>query len=144
MEGAYFLYNNYPYMIAAYGYYKMANTSYNNVQNGIQFYEMSSKVYRYFFPRKIKNNWIELEKEIRENTQLIDVDKDTLLIEQTEDDWDIIEAVKKETFPKISSCKADYQKDSTPPSHTSHTSDPHKASSLHKDYHNSSSLSHSH
>lgn len=101
MEGAYFLYNNYPYMIAAYGYYKMANTGYTNVQNGIQIYEISSSVYRYFFPHRIKNNWIELDKEIRENTQLIDVDKDTILIEKTEGDWDIIGEVKKEKVKKI-------------------------------------------
>ena len=69
--------------------------------NGIQIYEISSSVYRYFFPHRIKNNWIELDKEIRENTQLIDVDKDTILIEKTEGDWDIIGEVKKEKVKKI-------------------------------------------
>lgn len=101
MEGAYFLYNNYHYMIAAYGYYKVVNTSYTNVQNGVQLYEISSGIFRYLFPPKIKNNWIELDKEIRENTQLIDVEKDTILIEKTEDDWELIGEVKKGVVNKI-------------------------------------------
>lgn len=123
MESIVFLYNNYPYIIAAYGYYKCVNTSFNNINQGIQIIQFTKNT---FFPPKIKNNWIEIQQEIQENTQIIDLDKNTVLVNHSEGDWEII---------------YHYQKHSQNPSHTSHTSE---VQPVHKDSSSTSSLHHLH
>lgn len=102
MESIYFLYNNYPYIIAAYGYYKCVNSSINNINQGFKIINFTKNI---FYPPKIKNNWIEIE-EVKENTQILDLDKDTILINHSEGDWEIIQY---------------FQKHCQNPSHTSHT-----------------------
>lgn len=121
MESIYFLYNNYPYIIAAYGYYKCVNSSLNNINQGIQIINIAKRI---IYPPKIKNNWIEVD--IQENTQIIDLDKNTILINHSEGEWEIIQHFQKH-----------YQN----PSHTFHTfEDP----LYHKDSFSNFSLHHSH
>ena len=81
MESVYFLYNNYPYLIAAYGYYKIANTGYQNVQTSLQIYNTAHGTYNYLFPKKIKDNWISLGKEMNDSVIILEPDKEFILIE---------------------------------------------------------------
>jgi hypothetical protein len=102
MESAYFLYNNYPYILAAYGYYKVVNTSYKNVQKGIKMYDIISGTYIYIFPPKIPNNWVSIDKSTTKDIKLIEPEKDIILIKRTYNDWEIIDEWKienqKESF----------------------------------------------
>ena len=96
MDNALFLYENYHYLVALYGYYKIISTGYDNYQHGKRIYDVCSGTYKWIFTKPINDNM--------KNIQIID-NKDWVEIKKQSD-------------------KDPCQKDSMPPSHTSHTSVP--------------------
>lgn len=113
MEALFFLYENYPWIIAGYGYYR----TYKSINNGITVYNTVINLKNWAFPPRIKNNWIHIEGEVKESTQIIDLDKHTILIERNEGDWEIIENIKQMLNNDL------HRKGSFHPSHKNHTFD---------------------
>ena len=98
MENVYFLYNNYHYIMAAYGYYKVASNGYDNVEKGVKFYNFCSGTYYYAFPNKIKQDWeeIEIKKKYLEPIEEINI------IEEDDNEWINITTEKKEEEQNMS------------------------------------------
>ncbi len=82
MESAYFLYNNYPYILAAYGYYKVINNSYDNVKFGVRVYDSVSRTWKTMFPKPLRKDWVSIGNE---NFQIINPTKKTVIIDDDED-----------------------------------------------------------
>lgn len=76
MDGIVFIYENYPYIIALYGYYKAANTGYNTYQNGVKIYKTANGIYKWINKKNTKIQMIEtIDISDTEDDELVIVSK---------------------------------------------------------------------
>lgn len=81
-ETALFLYNNYTYIMSAPIIFQgMYQGIYQGVQGVIIVYKCVKGTYKYFFSPT--------EKQL-ENIQVLDIDKDVILVESQNNDWNLI------------------------------------------------------
>lgn len=116
MEQAYFIYENYHYLVALYGYYKVISTGYDNYEKGKRLYRFCNGTYKWFFPDKITNGW--------EEVKINNVDE--IKIEENKD-WIEVIPIKRlrrtNSEPKLNVDKQVYQRGSLTPSYKPRTSD---------------------
>lgn len=111
MEQLFFILENYHYVVALYGYYKVASITYDNIEKGYKLYNFCSNV---------------LTKTPSKNEKQPEEEYVTKFKINDKDEWAEIETLMNETYDKDS-----HQTDFELLSHTSHTSDSHMESSDH-------------